>query len=216
MSRQSQIADRSTFKILPGVSDANSPGGVEAADAAPGHELDKNLSEQVKEYCDLRSAISERATIITPKPGRQPPAGTTLATLPASFDYGPRMPWGVVPTSVLSKLLKLDRGLLGTWINRGIGPQPLPLSWFKPGRSNYWRIDQVHAWLAERRGERFEHLTVWRTWIDANYANPDPNTVEFAQGLASDAWGRRQLREDGVRFKPDGFHNYVIGLADKP
>ncbi len=108
-------------------------------------------------YCDLRSAISEGVTINFPR--------TTLGALPPASEavFPGSTPWSPVSTSAVTRTLGIDKGLWGTWRNRGITPAPMPEAWFRraAGRPLNYRVDGVLAWLAARRGEQLDAPTTW-------------------------------------------------------
>lgn len=135
---------------------------------------------------------------------------TSLAALPSAseVDFGGRPPWAVIPTSLLTKTLRLDRGLFATWRCRGIGPAELPASWFRPasGRPNYFVISDVMAWLAARRAEPFDRRAAWMAALAAAGLPQDP------------VWLRRFVERAGpvqgdVTFTATGWREYLSSLG---
>ena len=161
-------------------------------------------------YCDLRSATDPVATISKP--------ATALATLPPASlaRFGGLPPWAVIPTGTLVAALGIDRGNFATWRCRGIGPAELPATWFRPapGRPCYYRVDQVLAWIAARRGEEFDLLTTWRLSLQRDFDNEvaDPNEVRKLAALYARAAGPVQGE---VRFTPTGFQAYLDSLGSR-
>lgn len=140
---------------------------------------------------------------------------TALNGLPpvseAGFDGRP--PWTVISTRTLVTSLGIgDRGLFATWRCRGIGPDELPSTWFRPasGRPNYYLITDVLAWLARRQGVPFDTKAHWFAYLRTN----------LGDGFATLEWVRRMAEKDGlvrddVRFTPNGRQRYLEMLSSK-
>ncbi|TXN51621.1 hypothetical protein [Methylobacterium sp. WL2] len=132
----------------------------------------------------------------------------TLRSLPkacqVSFDGRP--PWAVVSTTGVVAALGIDRGLLATWRNRGIGPTELPASWFRPavGQPRHYQISAVLAWLADQHGEAFDAEACWvdhlRSNLGAEFAN-----MAWVRRLA----GNQSLVQGDARFTANGFRQFL-------
>jgi hypothetical protein len=158
-------------------------------------------------YCDLRSAISEGATINFPRTtlgALPPPSGVTFPGLYA---------WSPISTSVITAALHLDRGLWATWRSRRLTPEPMPSAWFRPapGRPLIYRVDQVLTWLAARNGEQLDTLDTWRHChlTDFGAEVSDPEEMRNLAHVYARAVG--PIVED-VRFTPAGFSAYLASL----
>ena len=141
---------------------------------------------------------------------------TSLATLPppSEVSLDGRPPWAVVTTTSLVTALGIDRGRWAVWRCRGIGPDELPASWFRTGNGAplYYRADTVLAWIASRRGERFETLTSWQAWfqVECGVEISDPAELRRQVRLMAQAAGPNP--EPGVRFTVPGFARYLDSL----
>ncbi|MEN3238951.1 hypothetical protein PUR29_36560, partial [Methylobacterium ajmalii] len=157
----------------------------------------------------------------TNRPMPAPPAATivkrstALATLPAPSEvtFPGLFGWSPVPTHALTKALDLDRGLWGTWRCRGIGPAELPASWFRPapGRPCCYRASDVLAWIAARRGERFDTLTSWRHSLRTGFETDVSDPAEVRQLAVLYARAAGPVIGD-VRFTSSGFQAYLVSL----
>lgn len=140
---------------------------------------------------------------------------TTLGALPpaSEVDFPGLFAWSPVSTTALTRTLGIDKGLWGTWRNRGITPAPLPEAWFRraAGRPLNYRLDQVLAWLAARRGEPFDTLTTWRLSLlrDLDTETDDPEEVRKLAALYARCAG--PVVGD-ARFTPAGFSAYLGSL----
>lgn len=158
-------------------------------------------------YCDLRSAISEGATIIKPPAAlnRLPPA--SQAVFPGLFAWSP------ISTSALTAALNLDRGLWATWRSRRLTPSPMPEAWFRraPGAPLNYLVSDVLVWLAARRGDQLDTPTTWRLSLlrDLDTDVSDPEEVRKLAHLYARCAGPNV---GDVRFTPAGLQAYLISL----
>lgn len=145
---------------------------------------------------------------------------TALNGLPpvseAGFDGRP--PWTVVSTRTLVTSLGIgDRGLFATWRCRGIGPDELPSTWFRPasGRPNYYLITDVLAWLAARRGEPFDTTAAWWECLRTNFGDERTNVAPDEVRRQAALYARVAGPATGdVRFTPAGFSAYLASLLE--
>src|SRR4051812_7883670 len=155
----------------------------------------------------LQPPTASGTTIVKP--------ATALNGLPpaSQADFGGRPPWSVISTRTLVAALGIDRGNWATWRCRGIGPAELPASWFRPapGRPRYYQIDTVLAWIASRRGEQYETLSLWRDWFRINCETDiaDPDELRRQAQLMARATG--PVVGD-IRFSQAGFRAYIDSL----
>ncbi len=140
----------------------------------------------------------------------------TLRSLPSASDvtfpelYG----WSPISTTTLTNTLRLDKGLWGTWRNRGLTPDALPEAWFcrASGRPLCYRVDQILTWLAGRHGDQLDTLETWQHSLGTLFtrAISDPTEIrKQARHWATIAGPR--VRD--VRFTPTGFAAYLDSLS---
>lgn len=147
---------------------------------------------------------------------------STLADLPLASEavFPGCYPWSPISTSTLTGCLAIDKGLWGTWRNRGLTPEPLPSSWFKrgPGNPSYYRVDSVRDWLARRTGERYDALTDWRRCLCDEFGYSDPTILIEAAAVRRHAAMFARVagpRLSDITFTGPGFASYVASLAPK-
>ena len=144
-------------------------------------------------------------------------APTSLRRLPSPSDvvFPGCFPWSPLPTKIVTDALNLDRGLWGTWRNRGIGPVELPGDWFRPatGGRCYYLASDVLAWLAGRRGETFDPLDAWAASLRTDLGTETHSEAETRRWVRiyADAAGPRL--PGGVEFTRQGFAAYLASLA---
>lgn len=144
---------------------------------------------------------------------RSQPSPMSLSAIPAPSLalFGYEHPWMPISSAKLAERLALDRGLLGTWRLRGIGPQSIPTDWLK-GRANAYRISVVLAWLASRRGESRPEIEFWQDCLDdLGIHAPSEHEVRNAVMQFAQATGPRQ---SGLKWSGDGWRRYVASLVD--
>ena len=91
----------------------------------------------------------------------------------------------------------------------------MPKTWFKraAGRPLNYRLDQVLAWLAARRGERFDTATSWRLSLlrDLETDVSEPEEVQKLARLYAQVAGPKV---GDVTFTPAGFAAYLASLLE--
>ena len=81
------------------------------------------------------------------RPGlRLPPSGSSQA------DMFERPPWHVASSLELATALGVSLQTIANWRIRSVGPPALPKGHFRGNRS-YYVVEEVLAWLSDRRGE---------------------------------------------------------------
>ena len=154
--------------------------------------------------------LSSAATIKFPR--------TTLSALPPASEV--RFPglfaWSPVSTTAVTRTLGIDKGLWGTWRNRGITPSPLPEAWFRRAAGNplVYRVDHILTWLAARRGETFDASATWWECLRTDFGDErvDVSPEEVRRQAALYARVAGPVVGD-VRFTPAGFSAYLASLA---
>lgn len=146
-------------------------------------------------------------------------APTSLRHLPSQADvvFPGCYPWTPVPTKTITDTLRLDRGLWGTWRNRGIGPSELPGEWFRPatGGRCYYLASDVLAWLAARRGEAFDPLDAWATSLRTDLGTETRTETETRRWVRIYAEAAGAHLPSGVEFTRSGFAAYLDRLVNE-
>jgi len=153
----------------------------------------------------MLQATDETANVITTRPVS---SRVTLNNLPPSVEL-PVPPWGLVSTATLAHALHLDRGALGTWRLRGIGPKALPSDWFTMGRFNVYLASDVLAWLAERNGLAFDQASTWRAYLRDVFGieTGDPSEAGLYAAILAQRAGPKAY--ESVKFSRNGFEDYI-------
>lgn len=142
------------------------------------------------------------------------PATLAALPLPSEVSFPGLFAWSPISTSTLTDSLCIDKGLWGTWRNRRLTPAPMPEAWFRrtTGQPRIYRVDQVLAWIASRRGESFDPLTTWRHSLLTGFETDvsDPDQVRKLAHLYARAAG--PVVGD-VHFTRDGFAAYLATLV---
>lgn len=144
---------------------------------------------------------------------------STLVDLPSASEatFPGFYPWSPISTSALTNHLRIDKGLFGTWRNRGLTPEPLPSIWFKAAAGNprFFRVDAVRDWLARRTGERYDALGDWRRCLCEEFG-ADPASMASAVAMRRHAAMFARAagpRLGDVTFTGSGFEAYVASLT---
>ena len=142
---------------------------------------------------------------------------TTLGALPRPLDVtfpGSVYGWSPISTTTVAAVLHLDKGLWGTWRNRGLLPRPLPAEWFRSasGKPLTYLVTDVLTWLAHRHGEPLDALDVWRTNLvrDLDTETADPEGVRTWAQIYARAAGRTV---GDVTFTAAGHAAYLESLS---
>lgn len=136
----------------------------------------------------------------------------TLANLPnPTLVKIPGPPWAPISSRTLAEALNLDRGLLGVWRLRGIGPGALPPEWLR-GRVNAYRGSAVLAWLAQRRGQQMDESEMWAAYL-ATELGVEVDRAQAGSIVKQLASAAGPLAYDGVRFTSRGWSRYLDDLG---
>jgi len=153
----------------------------------------------------MRHATDKTGTVTITRPVT---SKTTLDNLPPSADFS-LPPWGLISTATLAHVLRLDRGVFGTWRLRGLGPKELPADLFAMGRANIFLVSDVLAWLAARNGLTFDQLSTWQAYLSDVFGIETADPSEARLYAATVAQGAGPNAYEGVKFSKNGFEGYI-------
>ena len=147
----------------------------------------------------------------------RPPASLRSLPSPTDVVFPGCYPWTPIPTKTITDALRLDRGLWGTWRNRGIGPAELPGEWFRPatGGRCYYLASDVLAWLGDRRGEAFDPLDAWATALRTDLGTETATEAETRRWVRIYAEAAGPRLPGGVEFTRSGFAAYLNSLVNE-
>ena len=119
-------------------------------------------------------------------------------------------PWALRTTKQVADLLGIDPACLTVWRYRGVGPEIEPP--YFTGTIQAYRLDRVSAWLAARRGERYDQAKAWTEAFE-KVMHPTPGKLPDLVAEWVKLSGPSPATPPGAQWRRDGFPRYLSSLA---